>query len=65
MAKQAAARTKVQASLRPTDAQVIDIRTRRPWRPPDAPVWPFFLDIVITFVVVALGAWLFYKMRGG
>jgi hypothetical protein len=46
-------------------ARVVDIRTRRPWREPDAPIWPFMLDMAITFVVVLLGAWLFQKMRGG
>jgi hypothetical protein len=45
--------------------RVIDIRTRRPWRMPDEPVWPFLLDMVITLVVVLIGAWLFHKMRGG
>ena len=47
------------------EARVIDIRTRRPWRPPDAPVWPFLLDMVITMGIMLLGAWLFQKMRGG
>lgn len=65
MAKEAAARAKVQASFRPADAQVIDIRTRRPWRAPDEPLWPFFLDMAITVILVAVGAWLFMKMRGG
>jgi len=46
-------------------AQVIDIRTRQSWRPPDAPVWPFLLDMVITLAVMLLGMWLFHKMRGG
>ena len=46
-------------------ARVIDIRTRRPWRAPDAPVWPFLLDMAITLAVMLLGAWLFQKMRGG
>jgi hypothetical protein len=48
-------------------ARVIDIRTRRPWRPPPAPEfhWPFLADVAITVFMVALGAWLFLKMRGG
>jgi hypothetical protein len=47
------------------EARVIDIRTGRPWRAPDAPVWPFMLDMVITLAMMLLGAWLFQKMRGG
>ncbi len=47
------------------EARVIDIRTRRPWRPPEAPVWPFLLDVVLTFAIMLLAAWLFQKMRGG
>jgi hypothetical protein len=47
------------------EARVIDIRTRRPWRAPDAPVWPFMLDMAITLATMLLGAWLFHKMRGG
>ena len=47
------------------EARVIDIRTRKPWRPPEPVEWSFLFDIVITFSLVTLGAWLFYKMRGG
>lgn len=66
MAKNVAAtRAKVQANFRPVDAQVIDIRTRRAWRPPDAPVWPFFIDMAVVLTMVSIGAWLFIKMRGG
>jgi hypothetical protein len=52
-------------------ARVIDIRTGRPWRPPEpAPAstpgpWPFLVDMVIVTVTVLLGAWLFLKMTGG
>jgi hypothetical protein len=65
MSKNAAARLKVQASFTLVEAQVIDIRTRRPYRAPDAPVWPFLVDMAIALVMVAIGAWLFFKMRGG
>jgi len=46
-------------------ARVIDIRTRKPWRRPEARVWPFLVDVLITFSLVMLGAWLFQKMQGG
>lgn len=46
-------------------AQVIDLRTRRPWRRPQPPAWPFLLDIALIFSLGMLGAWLFLKMRGG
>lgn len=46
-------------------ADIIDIRTRRPWRRPQAPTWPFLVDMLCTFAVVMIGAWLFNKMRGG
>lgn len=47
------------------EARVIDIRTRKPWRRPEPVDWPFLFDIVITFSLVTLGAWLFLKMQGG
>ena len=67
MAKQAASvqTTPPAAGFRPLGANVVDMRTRRRWRPPAEPTWPFLLDVVITFTVVVLGTWLFYKMRGG
>lgn len=46
-------------------ARVIDIRTRRPWRPRDASSLPFLFDLALTFTLMLLGAWLFLKMRGG
>ncbi len=48
-----------------SEARVVDIRTGRPWRPPEPKVRPFLLDLGITFGVVLLGAWLFLKMQGG
>ena len=68
MAKHAAAAqttTTAGVRLRRLGANIIDMRTRRRWRPPNAPVWPFLIDMVITFSVVLLGTWLFHKMRGG
>ena len=66
MAKNAAlVRPAANLEIAKAEARVIDIRTRRPWRAPDAPVWPFFLDVAVTLVMVLLGSWLFYKMRGG
>ena len=58
---------RVRPELRPTSLQahVIDIRTRRPWRAPVEPSWPFLMDAAITAVVALVGAWLFHKMRGG
>jgi hypothetical protein len=46
-------------------ARVIDIRTGRPWRRPEPSSWGFLFDVVLTFSLVLLGAWLFLKMRGG
>lgn len=65
MAKSAAQWTGGAAAAPARSAQVIDIRTRQPWRPPTAPAWPFLADVLITLVLVTLGAWLFIKMRGG
>ncbi|OYX35265.1 MAG: hypothetical protein B7Y99_03890 [Caulobacterales bacterium 32-69-10] len=44
--------------------QVIDMRTRRPWRPQQTPSWPYLFDLALIFTLVLLGAWLFLKMRG-
>ena len=44
--------------------QVIDMRTRRPWRPHPTPSWPYLFDLALIFSLVLLGAWLFLKMRG-
>ncbi len=44
--------------------QVIDIRTRRPWRPRQATDWAFLFDLALTFTLMLIGAWLFLKMRG-
>ena len=63
--------TKVAAQLRvekvaaPAGARVIDMRTRKPWRPPQPRSWPFLFDMAITFSLVTLGAWLFLKMQNG
>ena len=46
-------------------ARIIDIRTRRPWRPRETGGATFLFDIGLTFILVLLGAWLFLKMRGG
>lgn len=55
----------VVASRSPARAQVIDIRTRRAWRPPDPRPWPFLMDVALIFSLGAVGAWLFLKMQGG
>jgi hypothetical protein len=67
MAKHATAEQTSTATvrIRPPGANIVDMRTRQRWRPPNAPAWPFLLDIVITLSVVLLGTWLFHKMRGG
>ena len=62
----AAVQFKVVAQPEPEfGGQVIDLRTRQPWRRPDPPPWPFLLDVALIFSLVTLGAWLFLKMRGG
>jgi hypothetical protein len=47
------------------EVRVVDIRTGKPWRPPEPKARPFLLDLSLTFLVVMLGAWLFLKMQGG
>jgi hypothetical protein len=56
--------TAVAAAPRPT-AEIIDFRTRRPWRRDESPSWSFLADVAITFTLVLLGAWPFLKMQGG
>jgi hypothetical protein len=48
-----------------TGGRVIDIRTRRPWRPQEATNWTFLFDLGLTFSLGLLGGWLFLKMQGG
>jgi hypothetical protein len=62
-----AAQVKVMASAiapQPT-AEIIDFRTRKAWRSPEEPSWAFLGDVIVTFTLVLLGAWLFLKMQGG
>ena len=65
MAKSAAQIQATTVAASAPQAQVIDIRTRQPWRPPEPKQRPFLLDVGITFALVLLGAWLFLKMQGG
>ena len=65
MAKSTAQMRVVNVAATWPEARVIDIRTGKPWRPPEPKTRPFLLDIGITFGLVTLGAWLFLKMQGG
>jgi hypothetical protein len=53
-----------QAAYQAAMGRVIDIRTRRPWRPAQATDWSFLFDLALTFTLMLIGAWLFLKMRG-
>jgi hypothetical protein len=68
MAKSAAQLHVVSVAAASPQARIIDIRTGRPWRPPEpAEPWrgSIFLDMFIIVGMVSLGAWLFLKMQGG
>ncbi|HTK35866.1 MAG TPA: hypothetical protein VL358_11355 [Caulobacteraceae bacterium] len=69
MTKGAAQLRVASAAAAPPQARVIDIRTGRPWTPPEPALhsgsWSFFVDMVIAAAAVSLGAWLFLKMTGG
>ncbi len=66
MGKSAARFEAAAAPAKAEGARVIDIRTRKPWRPPPRDFrWAFAIDAAITILMVLLGAWLFIKMRGG
>lgn len=65
MTKSAAQLRVVSVAAASPSARIIDIRTGKPWRPPEPKGRPFLLDISITFGLVLLGAWLFLKMQGG
>lgn len=51
-------------AVQAVEGRVIDIRTRRPWRPRQTTDWAFLLDVALTFTLMLIGAWLFLKMRG-
>jgi hypothetical protein len=66
MAKTAVQVRMTNVAAQAATARVIDIRTRKPWKPREpASDWAFLFDVGLTFILVLLGAWLFLKMRGG
>jgi hypothetical protein len=65
MAKSAAQLRVVGGAAATPEERVIDIRTRKPWRPPEPRRRIFLFDVALVLTLVTLGAWLFIKMQGG
>jgi hypothetical protein len=65
MANNAAQVREAGAASASSTARVVDIRTGKPWRPPEPRRRSFLVDVAVVFILVTLGAWLFLKMQGG